>query len=232
MATNSSPPYRADRSYGSKTGHQHRGHALEDEVAGGVPATVVDELEVIDVDHEKRERSPFQLGTADLGLEPRHEEASVVQVGQAVAHGHLVQRPPGGLDLFEESHGAMADDGRHEQGDDHGYGQVHRLRPRGVEHRSGDQRERDGQHDRCNCEEHHRPALAHAQKHTTPAPQAHRARADRWLLSVRLRASAMDPGAGRLIRLPTYRPAAGVPDHGRLKPPMPPKINEIVAARR
>ena len=53
-------------------------------VAGEVAVGVVDLLEVVDVEHDQRQRPPVALRARDLALEQLVEEPLVVDAGQAV----------------------------------------------------------------------------------------------------------------------------------------------------
>ena len=54
---------------------------------------VVELLEVVDVEHEQRQRLRVALGEAHLGAEPLHEVAAVEGARQAVAQRRLEQLP-------------------------------------------------------------------------------------------------------------------------------------------
>ena len=56
----------------------------EREVAGVMPVGVVEQLEVVDVEHQDRERGSEPFGERDLLSERVDEEAMVVQTGEIV----------------------------------------------------------------------------------------------------------------------------------------------------
>ena len=64
-------------------------HVVADEVA----VRVVELLEVVDVEHEQRQRLGVALGEADLGAEPLEEVAAVERAGEPVAQRRLEQLP-------------------------------------------------------------------------------------------------------------------------------------------
>ena len=78
-------------------------------VAGGVAVRVVDALEVIDVDHERRQRRATAARQAQLARQPFGEEAAVVGARQAVAHRAILNRAEEPLQrLGEHAHLAQA----------------------------------------------------------------------------------------------------------------------------
>ncbi len=64
---------------------------LQHGVARGVAVGVVDALEVVDVDHQQRQRQALGAALRDPGREGGVQVASVVQAGERVAHGLLLQ---------------------------------------------------------------------------------------------------------------------------------------------
>ena len=61
----------------------------QDPVAEQVAERVVDELEVVEVEHQHAQRAPAALGADDLLAQPLVQEAVVVEAGQRVAVGEL-----------------------------------------------------------------------------------------------------------------------------------------------
>src|SRR5678816_2036186 len=76
-AANSSPPQRAR-------------HLAQHVVAGEVAVLVVDLLEVVDVEHQQRQRPAVARAACDLALEELEEVALVVGAGQGVHDRHPV----------------------------------------------------------------------------------------------------------------------------------------------
>ena len=65
-------------------------HLAQHVVAGEVAVLVVDRLEVIDVEHQQRQRPAVARAARDLALEELEEVALVVGAGQGVHDRHLV----------------------------------------------------------------------------------------------------------------------------------------------
>ena len=72
---------------------EHADHRAQHVVADEVAVRVVELLEVIDVEHEQRQRLRVPLGEADLGAEPLDEVAAVERARQPVAQRRLEQLP-------------------------------------------------------------------------------------------------------------------------------------------
>ena len=63
------------------------GHGGEQLVAGGVAEAVVDELELVEVEEEHRDRGLAPAGDREGVLEPVEEEVAVGQAGERVVEG-------------------------------------------------------------------------------------------------------------------------------------------------
>ncbi len=103
MAPNSSPPYRATRSAARASvfveGHRDGPQAF---VAGDVAVEVVESFEVVDVDHENRERLPVSATPAPLDLEAFVEDTAVGDPGERVGRRRALETFVG---LFEQFRG-------------------------------------------------------------------------------------------------------------------------------
>ncbi len=76
---------------------QRRGHLLQADVAGGVAKRVVVQLEVVDVEHDQRQRLAAADRAQPLLLEETVEAAAVGDLGQLVDHRRVLQRRLGAL---------------------------------------------------------------------------------------------------------------------------------------
>ena len=78
---------------------------------------VVNQLQVIDIEHQDRERLLEPLGGLQLFLHPLVEEAAVLEFGQLVAAGHLLHlgpaRLPDGLDALALAVDPCLDESEH-----------------------------------------------------------------------------------------------------------------------
>src|SRR5262249_24268988 len=72
------------------------GQLLEHMVTGQVAMLVVDALEMVDVEHDQRKRTPVATAPGQLAVQVLHEIALVISLGQTIDDGHSV-------DLFEVS---------------------------------------------------------------------------------------------------------------------------------
>ena len=72
---------------------QHGGHLLQQPVAGGVPAGVVDQLEAIEVDVHQRMLGAFFACRAPHASQPRIELCPVDQPGQRIVRGTEADLP-------------------------------------------------------------------------------------------------------------------------------------------
>ena len=70
---------------------QRVGDAHDQLVAGGVAERVVDRLEVVEVEHDRRALRPVALDVGDVALELALERAAVEQPGERVVVGHVAQ---------------------------------------------------------------------------------------------------------------------------------------------
>src|SRR5690554_6244531 len=70
------------------------GDAAQDVVADEVAVTIVDRLEMIDVDHQARERRALAAAPRDLLVQPRLEVAPVAPAGQRVGQAALHEAGP------------------------------------------------------------------------------------------------------------------------------------------
>ena len=69
------------------------GDLAQDLIAEWMTVLVVDALEVIDVGDHQRERFAMAVGERELGAQALVERASIVETGEPVVHGRLVELP-------------------------------------------------------------------------------------------------------------------------------------------
>ncbi len=81
---NSSPPWRASRPRSPSAPRSRAGDAAQQPVAGAVPERVVDELEVVEVDEQQRDRALAPPRARDRGAHARLELRAVGEPGQRV----------------------------------------------------------------------------------------------------------------------------------------------------
>ena len=86
---------------GAHVGAQELGDPAQDDVAGGVPVGVVDDLEMVDIDEGDRERSVVAGGSFDLGEQLGEERLAVEDAGQAVDRRPVVRVCQGGRDRVD-----------------------------------------------------------------------------------------------------------------------------------
>ena len=87
---------------------EHRRDPLQNFVALAVAADVVDPLEVVDVEHHQRERLVRPPGAAELGAQPLVEVAVVVEAGERVGVGEMLEPRPD-LRVVEGERGGVAE---------------------------------------------------------------------------------------------------------------------------
>ena len=89
----------------------HR-HVAQHGVAGAMPEPVVVGLEVVDVDHQQRQRQLVALRAGDLLREAVVEVAVVVQVGEAVGDGEVFEdgEDVGVVDGDRSQHGELREE--------------------------------------------------------------------------------------------------------------------------
>ena len=92
ITANSSPPTPADRvgARGRSSGAP-RAMNWRTSSPSRVAADVVDALEVVDVEHHQRDRVVRAAGAAELGAQPLVEVAVVVEAGQRVGVGQVLE---------------------------------------------------------------------------------------------------------------------------------------------
>ena len=78
------------------------------DVAFDVAVAIVEQLEVVDVDHQQRDRATELAGALPFGGEPRVEAAPVGEAGQRVARRELLQVAVGGAQLAARARRASA----------------------------------------------------------------------------------------------------------------------------
>ncbi len=109
----------ADRVVRTDHGGDAGGDDAQDGVPGGVAASVVDGLEVVDVDHDEAHGELVALGAQQFTLENVEDGFAVPQAGQRVARGFAAQRVLGHKQTLpgHELARAGADEGKkHDQG--------------------------------------------------------------------------------------------------------------------
>ena len=79
MIANSSPPTRQARSLAAQLLARGGGHPAQHQIALLVAVDVVQELEVVEVEHDQRQRAAVALGAIELVAQPLVEDAVVVQ---------------------------------------------------------------------------------------------------------------------------------------------------------
>ena len=103
-----------DIELGAKLRAEHSGHLPQDGVAGQVPVTIVEGLEVIKVDHQQRHRRAVPPGPGDLLLKPLVVVAVVEQARETVGD-RLVLHAPVEARVLDGHCGLLAEGSR--QGD-------------------------------------------------------------------------------------------------------------------
>src|SRR3569833_1528374 len=76
------------------------GDGLEDQVSGGVPIRVIVRLELVDVEQDDAQRIAVSTRPLELHLQPVVERTAVLEAGQAVARGQLLQLALSLVQLF------------------------------------------------------------------------------------------------------------------------------------
>ena len=76
----------------------------EDDVADGVPEAVVDLLEIVDIEHEQRERQRVDAGALDLLRQLTAEVALVPDAGEVVGVGEVLDLVAGAEVPEEHGH--------------------------------------------------------------------------------------------------------------------------------
>src|SRR5689334_21862557 len=93
-----------DQVDGAHAREQQRGERLQARVPREVPVAVVDRLEMVDVDHEERERRARALGARLVVLEALGELAPVGEAGERVVLRELLELLVGALDRLLGGH--------------------------------------------------------------------------------------------------------------------------------
>ena len=95
--TNSSPPSRATVSLSLMTADNRDATTVQQLVAGAMPEALIDLLEAIEVDQDRRHRRALPPRTSQQLLGAIHREGPVRQVGERVVEGLMAQLSGAGV---------------------------------------------------------------------------------------------------------------------------------------